>query len=252
MNRSKSTEKKESVFWLTGLLFLALLGSGAASIYFLFQLNNELKEIVEDELPITERISQITIHKLEQTYWLERALRHAEIAAIGQQSDEDNIRLLREAQEKFKELAVKVKEEVADALDISREAQKQAHTEHLRSELKNIEDSLSSIGRDYAKFNNHVVEIFPLLSAGRMSEAKRIINETEKLDDDFNQRLEGFLLESEQFARDSLSSIRESEDKLIIIAATIISISLLFTVVVLLSKGIFAVVRKVPLPRNER
>jgi len=251
MNQSRSTEKKEGVFWLSGLLFFVLLGSGAASIYFLFQLNNALKEIVEDDMPITERISRITIHKLEQTYWLERALRHAEIATLEQQGDENNKRLLHEAQEKFKELAVKVKEDIADALNISREAQKQAHTEHLSNELKNIEDSLSSIDKEYAKYNNHVVEIFSLVSAGEISEAKRIINEIEKLEDDFNQRLEGFLLESEKFARHSLSSIRESEDKLIIIIATIISISLLFTIVVLLSKGIFAVVRKVPLPRNE-
>jgi methyl-accepting chemotaxis protein len=251
MNQSRSTEKKERVFWLTGLLFFVLLGSGAASIYFLFQLNNELKEIVEDELPITESTTRITLYKLEQTYWLERAFRHAEIAALGQQGEEDNTRLLGEAQDKFKEIAFKVSEEIANALAISRDAQKEAHTEHMSNELKNIEKSLSSIQQEYARYNNHVVEMFSLFSAGKMGEAKRLINETEKLEDDFNQTLEGFLLESEKFTRHSLSSIRKSEDKLIIIIATIISISLLFTIAVLLSKGIFAVVRKVPIPRKE-
>lgn len=250
MNQLKSTEKKERVFWLTGLLFFVLFGSGVASIYFLFHLNNELKEIVEDDMPITEKITQITIHKLEQTYWLERALRHAEIAAFGQQSDGDNIRLLHEAQRKFKEITVKVNEEIASALRISIDAQNLAHTEHLVHELRHIQDSLSSMEKEYAEYNNHVDEIFSLFSAGKAGEAKKIANDTEKLEEDFNRRLEEFLLESEKFTRHSLSSIRESEDKIIIIIATIISISLLFTVIVLLIKGIFAAIKEIPIRRN--
>jgi len=250
MNELKSTEKKEKVFWLTGLLFFVLIGSGVASIYFLFQLNNELKAIVEDDMPITERITRITMHKLEQTYWLERALRHAEIASLGQQSDEDGVRLLHEAQDKFREITVKVNEEIANALRISREAQKLARTEHLSNELRHIEDSLKTIEKEYARYNKHVVDVFSLFSAGKISEAKGLINATENLETDFNQRLEGFLIESEKFTRHSLSSIGKSEDKVIILIAAIISISLLYTVVILLSKGIFAAFQKVSIRRN--
>ncbi|NNK97070.1 MAG: hypothetical protein HKP41_22175, partial [Desulfobacterales bacterium] len=109
MKRPKSNKRKGKGLWLTGLLFSALLGSGVASIYYLSQINNELKVVLKHEVPIAEMITRITVHKLEQTAWLERALRHAEIAAHGQQNDEENTRLLKEAKAKFKEFTVKVK-----------------------------------------------------------------------------------------------------------------------------------------------
>ena len=115
MNQKKSTKHQEKIFWLTGLMFFVLLSSGAASLYFLFQINNELKEILKQEIPITEMITRITVHKLEQTSWLERALRHAEIAAHGRWNDEENTRLLKEARAKFKEMTVKVNKEIDDA-----------------------------------------------------------------------------------------------------------------------------------------
>ena len=97
MKQLKSTKRKGKAFWPTGVFFLVLLGSGVASIHYLFQINNELKMVLKHEIPITEMITRITVHKLEQTSWLERALRHAEVAAHGQQNDEENTRLLKEA-----------------------------------------------------------------------------------------------------------------------------------------------------------
>ena len=101
MNQIKRTNNKENIFWLTGVFFFVLIGSGVTSIYFLVQLNSELKQIVKEDIPITDMIAEITIHKLEQTSWFERALRHAEIVAHKRENNEDNLRLFGEAKDKF-------------------------------------------------------------------------------------------------------------------------------------------------------
>lgn len=252
MNQLKSTKRKEKIFWLTGVFFFLLLGLGVASIHFLFQINNELKVVLKREIPITEMITRITVHKLEQTSWLERTLRHAEVAAHGQQNDEENTRLLNEAKAKFKEITVKVNEEIDNASNMSTEVQKLAQAEEMRIEFRRVEELLISIREEYADYIKHVNELFALFANGNISEAEQVANETEKLEEDFNQRLENFLFESEKMTRDSLLSIGEREGKAIIVVAVVISIALLFTVVVLLLKSIFMVSQKVRASRHGR
>jgi len=252
MNQLKSTKRKEKISWLTGVLFLLLLGSGVASIYFLFQINNEFKVVLKHEIPITEMISRITVHKLEQTSWLERALRYAEIAARGQQNDEENTRLLNEAKAKFKEFSAKVSEEIDNASNMSTEAQKLAQAEGMRNELRSVEGSLISIREEYADYINHVNELFALFVNGNLSDAEKVANETEKIEKHFNQRLESLLFESENNTRLSLTSIGEREGKATIFAAMIISIALLFTVVTLFLNSIYFSSRKVRASRYGR
>ena len=252
MNQRKSTKRKEKIFWLTGVFFFLLLGLGVASIHFLYQINNELKVVIKREIPITEMITRITVHKLEQTAWLERALRHAEVAAHGQQNDEENTRLLYEAKAKFKEITLKVNEEIDNASNMSTEAQKLAHAEDMRIELRRVEELLISIREEYVDYIKHVNELFALFTNGNISNAEQVANETEKLEEDFNQRLESFLFESEKVTRLSLLSIGEREGKAIIVIALAISIALLFTIVALLLNSIYAVTRKVRASRHGR
>jgi methyl-accepting chemotaxis protein len=233
MKRPKSTKRKGKGFWLTGLLFLVLLGSGVASIFYLFQINNELKVVLKHEIPITETITRITVHKLEQTSWLERALRHAEVAAHGQQNDEENTRLLKEAKAKFKEFTVKVNEEIETALNMSKEAQKLAQAEELIVELRRIDELLVSIREEYIDHINRVNGLFALFVNGKIRDAEKIANETEELEESFNQRLENFLFETEEITRRSLSSIGEREGKAIIVIAIMISIALVLTIIAL-------------------
>jgi methyl-accepting chemotaxis protein len=252
MTQSKTAKHKENVFWLTGVLFFVLLGSGIASIYFLFQLNDELKEVVEQEIPITEMITRITVHKLEQTYWFERGLRYAEIAARGQQDDKNNLRLLNEARTRFKDIAGKVNAEIKGASSMSVEARQRASDEHLAAALADIERSLSSIQEEYAIYVTRADNLFDLFAAGKSSEAERLVAEIEEREDEFNQRLEEFLFQSENVTRDALASIGEREGKAIIIIAVIISVALLFTVAALFFKAIYAVSRKVRFSRDGR
>ena len=252
MNQLKTAKNKENVFWLTGVLFFVLLGSGVASIYFLYQLNDDLKDVVEQEIPITEMITRITMHKLEQTYWFERGLRHAEIAARGQPNDETNLRLLNEARTRFKEIAVKINAEINSASSMSLEAQRRAHGEHMGAALGDIERSLSSIKEEYASYVTRADDLFDLFAAGKSSEAESLVAEIEDREDEFNQRLEAFLFQSENVTRDALASIGEREGKAIIIIAVIISVALLFTAAALFFKAIYAVSRKVRFSREGR
>jgi methyl-accepting chemotaxis protein len=240
MNRLKRTKHKTKVSWITGILFFVMLGMGVASINFMVQFNKELKEIAKEDMPIMELITQITIHKLEQTHWFERALRHGEAVVHRQGNNEENARLFRVAKDEFIKISIKLNEEFNNAARMSGKAQKSAYTEHLKNELGNIEEFLKSMEKEYGEYNKHIVELFASFEKGNILEAENLINETEKLDDDFNYRLEAFLIEVEKSARHSLLSVGEHEDKAIFIMTTITSISLLIMGVYILFIAIFA------------
>ena len=94
--------------------------------------------------------------------------------------------------------------------------------------------------------------MFALCSNVNITEAEKVANETEKREEDFNQRLESFLFESEKFNRHSLLSIGEGEGKAIIIIAAIHSIALLLTVIALFLKVIYMASSKARASQNGR
>ena len=61
------------LLFIAGILFFVVLGMGVTRIFFLVQFNRELKGISKENMPIMEMPTKITIHKLEQTHWSERA-----------------------------------------------------------------------------------------------------------------------------------------------------------------------------------
>jgi len=151
-----------------------------------------------------------------------------------------------------KEITLKVNEEIDNASNMSTEAQKLAQAEDMRIELRRVEGLLISIREEYVDYIKHVNELFALFVNGNISDAEQAANETEKLEEDFNQKLESFLFESEKVTRQSLSSIGEREGKAIIVIAVAISIALLYTIVALLLNSIYVVSRKVRASRHGR
>ena len=216
-----------------------LLGVGVASINFMVQFNKELKEIAQEDMPIMEVITQITIHKLEQTHWFERAMRHAAAGVHTEKNNEENARLFSLAKDEFIKISSKLNEEFDNAVKMSVKAQKSAYTEHLKNELVDIEKFLKSMEKEYGEYHKHIVELFSSFENGNILEADNLINEADKIDDDINHRLEAFLIEVEKSAKHSLLSVGEHEDKAIFIMAVITSISLFIAVFYILFMTIF-------------
>ena len=252
MGLPRSARRHKRTVRLIGLFFLLLLGSGAASIHYLYQLNNELKVILNHEIPLTEMIARITVHKLEQTSWFERALRHAETAARGQQSQAANTRLLTEAKAKFQEFTNKVNKEIDTASEMTAEARNLAQAEEMGAELERVAELLVSLRNEYDDYVERVDELFALFLSGDVDDVEQIATETERLEDAFNQRLEGFLFEIEELTRVSLLSIGEREGKAIILIAMIFSVALLFMVVALFFNIVDEAFRKARPSRQER
>ncbi|MCP4698025.1 MAG: hypothetical protein GY862_14400 [Gammaproteobacteria bacterium] len=168
MNMLKHTEVTIKISWVTKILLFVISGMGIASFIFMVKVDHELKEIAGGDMPVIEAVTQIMIHKLEQTHWVERALRYAEMAVHVQENNEENRKLFREAEDEFKKITVKVKEEIKRGQKLAEEVQKSAHTERMKKELRHIEEFLKSLEKEYGEYDKHILELFVLFKSGKI------------------------------------------------------------------------------------
>ena len=80
--------------------------------------SEEIEEIAEQDVPLTQAVTNITIHQLEQAVNLERAFRFGE----KMQQNEHAAEQFALAVKKFHELAVKVDEELKEGEKLAAEA----------------------------------------------------------------------------------------------------------------------------------
>ena len=60
------------IFGIVGLCLVALAGVAGLSIYQMNLIGGEIEEIAEQDVPLTEAVTNITVHQLEQAINLER------------------------------------------------------------------------------------------------------------------------------------------------------------------------------------
>ncbi len=195
--------KNLSIRWKMMLLVgLSAIILASVSLYATFQIaaiGTELEEIAEDDLPLANMITKITIHQLEQAIQFERTLRFGEEMASIPEAKEHFIH----ANERFHELAVQVDDEILQA-----EAMVEASTSHLTSgsakrEFEMVMVVLKELEAEHKSYDAHADEVIDLLTAGRLEEARIKALAVEVEEDKFNHKLEELLLEIGKFTEES-------------------------------------------------
>ena len=114
-------QKMISVVVLIIGLLAVVAGTG---IYQMKNIGSEIEEIAEQDMPLTEAITAITIHQLEQAINFERALRYgAEL-----ETHEESRGHFDAAFAKFEELTHQVDKEIVDAEELAKGAIEHAQT----------------------------------------------------------------------------------------------------------------------------
>ena len=68
---------KQKLLASSALILSLLIASVGFAIFSMKQISNELVAIAEHDMPLTEIVTKITEHQLEQAIYLERSLRDA-------------------------------------------------------------------------------------------------------------------------------------------------------------------------------
>ncbi len=193
---------------LLGIVAICLASTVVVATIGIWQMSNigsEIETIAEEDMPLTEVISRVTIHQLEQAILLERILR---LSGVSTQATAEELHAV---EQEFEKLSAKVDEEILEGEKLAEEALLHAHTEAQRVEFQKVLDALKQIEGEHHSYHKHATEIFELVDSGRESEALGLVHDIEAEEDKLTHELEALLHEIEIFTLDALRTVEEHE-----------------------------------------
>ena len=234
------------ILCIVGVVLALLVAVATTSSFQMMKIGDEIVEIAEQDIPLVEALTNITIHQLEQAINFERSLRYGEemvhSARAGEHFDESVAR--------FEELSEQVDAEIEAGVALAEKSSEEAKTDEARAEFVHIHDALAVIGTAHLTYEEHVREVIELLAEGEVEEAIEYAEIVEVEEEKLDHELEGLLTEIEKFTEPSALAAEEHEKSaltlMIIMAAVSLAIgisSTLFFVRRLISKPLSEVVQ---------
>ena len=193
------------MLFVISLCIAFLIFVSSVGVFQMKKIGDELDSIAEADVPLTEVISRITAHQLEQAILFERLIRLNNLSSNGQGDSRETVRNL------FDKLSVKVGEEILQGEAVAIEAQKHAHTEVEKAEFKRVLELLKKIEGEYRSYQEHANEILKLANAGEIEKASVLIPDIEKEESKLAHELEDLLFEIEGFTLEAAKTAREHE-----------------------------------------
>lgn len=199
---------------LAGLVLVAVIG-----LWQLNQIGNLVEGVTERDIPMTNAVSQISTHQLEQSISLERAIR----AGIMLEQHDGAREEFEKARGAFETFAVKVDQEIVEARELARFAEATARSDKAKAEFQKIYQAFDAIAREHKAYDEHALKAFDHVSAGNLDEALVMLPGIEKEETALNHELEAMVLELEAFtlqaAEAALAAERFALRSILVIAA---------------------------------
>jgi methyl-accepting chemotaxis protein len=225
---------KFKVYFLAFLGVFLALSIAIGSIYSITQVGKKLKQIAEEDIPMTSIVTKITVHQLEQAIQFERAIRYAELIDDMPSAKKH----YNESKSKFLKLAKKVDNEILyaeeQAADIIAIEIEHGGSIDIINEFKHVEEILKKIEKEHTEFDHNVEKVFALYEAGRFYEAEKLAEKVKKEQDKLDHELESLLIELETFTQEAALEAEHLELKLEKILMIVSAISTILFVIVAL------------------
>ncbi len=228
---------------------LAIFGSLLAiSIAFIAitginSVGKQLKQIAEEDIPLTANVTGITVHQLEQAIFFERSVRFAEIMGHNPKAKKE----YKKWKNKFFEYAKKVDKEILNAeefiAEIIEHEESHGGTQAVIDEFHHVAQVLEEVAIEHKSFDHAVEKVFELFESGNIAQAEEMAHKVEKQEDQLDKKLATLLLELEKFTAESALNAEHTEEKLL---STLINISIIFNTLFILIA--FLIVRSIIKP----
>ncbi len=204
------------------IFFLVLVASVA--IYQINQIGKELVEIAEEDIPLTGVIAAITEHRLEQSLYLERAIRFGEEMRTLPRAKAN----FEKSVQAFRDFNKKVTEEIHEGEGIAEHAISVAHSEESKREYQRVFQALKKIEAKHGSFDEHAEQVIRFLSEGRTLEALELAETVAQEESQLIHELDALLNKIGAFTAASAKAAEEHEKSAL---RLLIALSLVSTVV---------------------
>ncbi|QDG76605.1 methyl-accepting chemotaxis protein [Labrenzia sp. PHM005] len=186
-------------------LCLGLVVVATVAIVQMHSIGKELANIAEKDIPLTEAISHVTNHQLEQAALVERYMR------ISGLQDADEHYTAGKIKETIKKLEVQVADEILKAEHLAEKALNNSASELERAEFSSALEQLKRIEIEYAEYKSHVDEVLHLIETDALQSANKLVAQLEKEQERLDHELVALLEEIERFTLEAAITAEEHE-----------------------------------------
>jgi len=187
------------IFALAAMLLVLLAAVAGTGIWKMHKIGTEITEIAERDLPLTEIVTKITVHQLEQAILLSKGTGHLNPANI------------QDIARKFTELGHQVDAELKQATEMAKAAASHAPSPEARQQLETLTDTLAQIAEEHLRYEKHGEEALALLSSGDVEGARVIAATTEREQEKLDKELIEALSQLERFTAAAARKAEQDE-----------------------------------------
>ncbi len=195
-----------------GLIFILLILAtmiGGVGLWSMNRIGMEMTDIAEENIPLVEKLTEITINQLEQTILYERAIR------VGEKFGHDaNARTeFSKLEASFKQRSGTVDKTFREAEAIATQGQQDAHTAHARQEFTALLQKLKKLEEEHHLFDQQAFRVFSLIRSAQTEGLEQIEKQVEDDADKLDHELEAIIREVESFTEASVQTAKQHEEQ---------------------------------------
>ena len=227
----KISHKMNLLQVISVLMMVSVVAFGLSKLSLI---GSEIEEIAEEDIPLIESLTAITVGQLEQGIAMERALR------AGGVPDHGGDAMVKKMHEEFDHFNAAINEELQKGEKLAEHGIEIAHNDESRQEFEHVLAQLKIIEQEHQDYEHHVMEVFKLIESGHADQAEKLATKVEHEAEQLNHELEALLIEVEKFTEQSMLTVAEHEHEAVngMIAIAVISLVLGVTIGIWISTGI--------------
>ena len=217
------------VYGLVGILLALLVTAASTGIYQMAKIGEEIVAVAEIDIPLTEKITNITIHQLEQAVLLERGF--ATGATLS--TNPNALKHFKELEKKFIELGHKLELELDEAEKILAAEIEVAYSPEMKTEFEKLLTMLKKAHSEHKEYEKHSEEAFKLLGRGELLNQDSVAKKISEEEDQIIHELEAALVSIQSFTADAMLTAEQHEK-------SGISLMIAISIAALIAGGILA------------
>lgn len=190
---------KQQLFALCSIALIALLFLISTTVIQLLSIKKELVNVVEEDIPLTSMVTDITLKQLEQSIEFERMLHYGVLIHLSDEERENAKKKYEKAIDRFTDLSKKVNKVFADTEKFILIVEEHSVNAVDKAKLHKFSEQLIELDESHKLYETHVSEVLVLLDERQLHNAEVMAESVEHEEDKLNQILEGLLKELEAF-----------------------------------------------------
>ena len=160
------------------------------------KIGEELESIANQDIPITNQLSVISEHGLQQAALFERLLYKSTLSALR---STDMSGELNDIAQQTRKLSAKTHQEIKDAVVRLKQSAIKQHSQEGADEFNHLHDELASVEKGYNRFSVELEQVISLVLANEINRAADQASHVEELQHKIDEKLLDIVHEIQRF-----------------------------------------------------